>query len=633
MIGRTITQANVFVTIQTFGPGVTSTACDGIPRFKLTGPPTRIETRTVGLSYEAVLNRRTTNIATYWTINPTTNGTLTGTGLKAPYPPSCKPEPGLCTQLVARLRREYIPNPDPRVLELEQPYLDIKNDILDFALDVDLMCRLDRGCQIYLGQEVVLLYWPSKPTPKDICTQSDYREASTVTPPQTDSGVTATMSAITFRGQDLYPVQSCLLGWSGSTTDDGSDCMAAKYLPGGKDLDSNVAHLPNKTFTFSSIGPSILYGNFTFVSPTVYLAHHAMTASIGTQSMSMITGTVFPYEVSGGDAAFNFSSTKTIIRSAGVIPLHPNDVSSIYLSLDPSEPQGTAFAQLVAQGKFSWSSYYRTWKTERVDYRDFDEPIPASVYYGARRDDCWGVQTHCATITEGNYRPRLYINNEAWKKIMPLDMPCQLPALVDPNVALSKVEHSEPDSIALPLPKIVDSVRVNPDARATSHPRLPGAEFDDSPDLFGQLLGGGGADPARPGPAFDPAFAASTQPTAGPMPSPTGPARVFGGGRSGEGDGRWAWTEYGPRRGDGGEASSGEERAGWGWAGAPGARGSRGGEGGVEDGTSGRQRGAGGVKDSPLKGAVYSNDVTRGQRLQRCLPAFMSFIVAMYLSN
>jgi hypothetical protein len=39
------------------------------------------------------------------------------------------------------------------------------------------------------------------------------------------------------------------------------------------------------------------------------------------------------------------------------------------------------------------------------------------------------------------------------------------------------------------------------------------------------------------------------------------------------------------------------------------------------------------VKDSPLKGAVYSNDVTRGQRLQRCLPAFMSFIVAMYLSN
>lgn len=114
--------------------------------------------------------------------------------------------------------------------------------------------------------------------------------------------------AITFRGQDLYLRQASSLS-------------------------------PRTDY----IHPSILHGHWTFTSPTIYLAHHPITA-------------VFGYQRLGGYLMMG-SPTTSLIRTAGIIALNSEDLYSIRPGSQNSQTRdGINYAQLVAKGKFDPST-------------------------------------------------------------------------------------------------------------------------------------------------------------------------------------------------------------------------------------------------------------------------------------
>lgn len=83
----------------------------------------------------------------------------------------------------------------------------------------------------------------------------------------------------------------------------------------------------------------------------------------------------------------------------------------------------------------------RELETVPFDFGHLQSPVPASVYYDARSEDCWGIkQTHCGTITDDMYRPQLMIKNKVWASIAPKWYACQRPELVDPPIVLSSVD-------------------------------------------------------------------------------------------------------------------------------------------------------------------------------------------------
>jgi hypothetical protein len=285
-----------------------------------------------------------------------------------------------------------------------------------------LPCPLSQACELKVGDEIVLLYWPPTVTSRDICALDGYGSAQTIKQPQ-NSEITVTMNAIAFRGKDLYhiPYRAGDHGFEST--------VEPEYFTG-----SNIINWMKRNY----IGPSTLHGNWTFTSPSVYLAHHPITAWVTTQSTP-------PY-----------TTSSTIIRGAGVIPLNPKDVFSLYPVLFSAEPRGTDFAKLVAEGKFkaipipTWGSN-RPIATAQFDFGDLQNPVPASIYFNARYRDCWGRQTHCGTITDDAYRPEISINNKVWSSIIPPNLRCRLPVLVDPPIALSRLEPgNEPSPAGLP---------------------------------------------------------------------------------------------------------------------------------------------------------------------------------------
>jgi hypothetical protein len=151
----------------------------------------------------------------------------------------------------------------------------------------------------------------------------------------------------------------------------------------------------------------------------------------------------------------------------GIVTLHSSDLFVMDPVWNPVKFRGTRsiggieYAQLVAKGRFNpimWSNhpidYLRplTQETPRpFNARDFENPVPASMYFDARRDDCWGIQTHCQTITDDTYHPHLSFNFEVAAKIFSqttyamgtddaLDIwTCKLPTVIDPPVALRPI--------------------------------------------------------------------------------------------------------------------------------------------------------------------------------------------------
>jgi hypothetical protein len=254
-----------------------------------------------------------------------------------------------------------------------------------------------RTCAVEAEAEVVLIYWPPVVTSRDICASNGYGEAKTLTPDTVRPSI-VTMDAITFQGRNMN-LKSKVWSWTG-------------------DLSART-----ETFDGSAVGPSVLKGPFTFTSPTVYLAHHRIVGST----------LVRPQD--------GLESSTTVIRTAGVIPLKADEVYSLRPPRkDAAQISGLEYARLVASGK-----YDPVWKTANddlgmvaFDFGHLADPVPASVHYDARSEECWGIlkQTHCGTITDGQYRPQLAFRDKIWKSVVGEWYDCNRPGLVDPPIAL-----------------------------------------------------------------------------------------------------------------------------------------------------------------------------------------------------
>jgi hypothetical protein len=193
------------------------------------------------------------------------------------------------------------------------------------------------------------------------------------------------------------------------------------------------------TYNYSKpSGAFTLTGNFTFVYPTVYMAHRFITVSAGGVWLWNKEPEDFPHS--------------SQVRSPGVVALDPNDV----YTLQPQKLHyvGTDYASLVARGAFTHEPREElvdgsTWfpKPRSVilplKYSDLQDPVPASLYYDAQANFCWGSnsQQPCATITDGSYRPQLAFKRKVWQSILTSldDWGCAMPTVVDPPIALRPV--------------------------------------------------------------------------------------------------------------------------------------------------------------------------------------------------
>jgi hypothetical protein len=163
----------------------------------------------------------------------------------------------------------------------------------------------------------------------------------------------------------------------------------------------------------------VLTGPFTFTSPTVYLAHHA------------ITGLKMKFSSEGEEE--EVSTT----RPPGIIPIPASEVYSMRPKLGSFNGSGLDYAHLVAQGNFDPDLEFKgEYETKQFDFGNLQDPVPASLYYDGRNEDCWGKQSHCRIITDDTYQPRLVFKNRVWASFLPDAFECQRPEFVDPPIAL-----------------------------------------------------------------------------------------------------------------------------------------------------------------------------------------------------
>jgi hypothetical protein len=145
------------------------------------------------------------------------------------------------------------------------------------------------------------------------------------------------------------------------------------------------------------------------------------------------------------------------IRPAGIMELKSEEVYTMIPARDRANLSGLAYAQSVANGTFSQENeWYEQWdvrvgrslphvyhqKQLPLDFGDMEDPVPASLYYDAKAEECWGEQIHCRTITDGTYRPRLAFNEKFWASALPGWNSCSWPTVVDPPIALSPIKDS-----------------------------------------------------------------------------------------------------------------------------------------------------------------------------------------------
>jgi hypothetical protein len=227
----------------------------------------------------------------------------------------------------------------------------------------------DRVCQAVMRKEVLIMYWPDSlrldnssncgggldlggRSGSALFTANKRQEMKTNTKP-----LVVTTDRITFRGVDLVKIDK------GAT-------KPAAFVP-----------------------PSVLTGHFEFTSPTVYIAHHDISASIA--HISYIDGTK-EYVL----RARTGSPTHTLIRAAGSMAVLPELISSIRVSRSQSNGLGSAvdakeYVQQVAAGNFDPHTslefvFLPTYDlpsqtTLPLNLADLVDPVPASVYYDARQ--------------------------------------------------------------------------------------------------------------------------------------------------------------------------------------------------------------------------------------------------------
>jgi hypothetical protein len=390
------TSTLVYETLQSFGPGTEYTDCDGIPRFRFTGPKTITSSSSVSVTVTFDLSR----IRAYY------------------VPPKSRPKPTCslgrqqCERLWAAMFTEgSLPAP-------------VRN------------CPVRWDCQLDI-EEVVIIYWPDEIASRDICAQDGYGSAHVLPRDPKQAGVETTYmtNAISFRGQDLY-----LRSVNGEASYDHFRQEANLPWAYGRGEGVMVSQ------TAKYVVPSVMRGQFVFTYPTVYLAHREITADIFRETYSLPS--------SGGELrTLNVSNTITTFRPAGIIPLKPEDIQSIRRVIpNNGTGGGLQYAQMVAKGEFRPVITEKIgarpeYETRPFDFEHLRDPVPARVYYDARSEDCWGSQSHCSTITDDSYRPRLIIASRVWEDILPGGFLCRDPLVVDPPIALHPIDINQlPDS-------------------------------------------------------------------------------------------------------------------------------------------------------------------------------------------
>jgi hypothetical protein len=210
-------------------------------------------------------------------------------------------------------------------------------------------------CNMLPIEEVILFYWPSDPSSTDIL-------------PINGSKV------FTFSADRNFPQRII----SNSITFDGQDVYPRGMIIGG-----NYTRLQE-----GYVSPYSLPGLFTFTSPTVYIAHRQIR--------------VLYTSMNGPAESFNTAlpGTTMEVRPPGVLPVDPKSIFSLR-HFPRNTVSGIEFARIVASGKYDpgWGVEEPYVQIRPLNFVELEHQVPASVYYEARSEDCFGQQTHCATIT------------------------------------------------------------------------------------------------------------------------------------------------------------------------------------------------------------------------------------------
>ena len=401
----------VWETIHSFGQNITYTDCTGIPRISFESPPTRNATSTFEVTvWEEIFRRHDAR----WKYKDAELGRS--------RMPKCsfRPEDRDWYCLNLDQLNEVGPNL-PNSGRYAQPPADV--------------CALQTYCFPSVD-EVILLYWPKNLASSNTCPSVQHRaffseaaseESMTTTP------FVVTATEITFKGRDLY-----LRSINGENAFNYSlkhiDTMMFKeiaedFFAYGYDIDVGIRRLDPYTMT----------GNWKFTYPTLYLAHRSI---------------VQLHNWGERDNPWAGFGVRTTIRSEGVISLRSEDVSTVRLRHHSMRDE--EYAKLMANGSFlptrsRWWEY--RYETVPLNFNDLQDPVAASAYYDGRMLDCWGVQSHCGTVTDGAFRPKIRLAKGVWASIFTYE-PCRDNFLVDPPVALRVLRDGDrpagPQEPALP---------------------------------------------------------------------------------------------------------------------------------------------------------------------------------------
>jgi hypothetical protein len=365
-IYTTAVQTSIFVTIETHGDGETYTDCDDIPRFRFRDSPITTTTRTISMVRETTL----------WTFSPLSY-LYTGCSPSSQYcgqlshrpVPHCSPAPQFCSRLNYDFIRDLMvsatKDPDPPVLA--RPFREACDRAPPFE-------NSGAECNLYAEAEVMLFYWPPDLVSRNICAADGYGTANTVQK-NFSSVITYVTSAVTFDGQNLYLKEvepsTVRCAASGCST----TLIAGEYpVCLGECFETDPFSYKS---TVEWVSSSVLSGPFTFTYPSVYLAHRPIR--IGRRH----------------------NSEDSVIRDAGIVALRTDDIYSEHRSYRNSE-HGVNYAQRVAKGEFlpRFSPYdvqrhferdgktYLPYSLRSFNFGHLENPVPASVFYNARYEDC-----------------------------------------------------------------------------------------------------------------------------------------------------------------------------------------------------------------------------------------------------
>jgi hypothetical protein len=416
-LGPLITTTSVleFETIESFGLNTTYTGCDGIPRLRFLSTPTRSHTSTVNITVWRD-DSQYDFLEEEWGVFMSKHTT---------------PYPGACDGIKLPLNPYYCRK------------LDGAGEVGGYGLaygNIELpgiaqYCPERFWCRPTV-REIVLIYWPDNVVSRDVCPFN--RSNMSTDTWEKSRGSIFTTNAITFQGQDLYLRKA-----------NGGNFMTSAWREADADLrDEMNARLCAEGPSY--IQSSVMMGNFSFTSPTIYLAHRPISRCL----------VLWP-RVSTWFSQRELYATLPV-RPEGVIPLNSTDVFSLRPIMQTMGE--LEYASLVAKGLYRpmltrWALKKR-YTTVPVNFNDLRDPVPANSYYDARLLECWGEQSHCGTLTDGSYRPKLRIATSVWKSIFNGYL-CADPMLVDPPISLIPLRIGDQDVTSLPEPIFTTAATIN----------------------------------------------------------------------------------------------------------------------------------------------------------------------------